>query len=520
MKKFLSILLASIMLVSFTACGSAESEAPSTGDAESAPTGELVKKDTLSVVLSSEPTNLNPQVINMLNSYIIEFLIYDTLLEKDADGNIIPNLATEWEVIDDTHIRFKLRDDVYFSNGTHMTAEDVRFTIERAATYPTTTSTFSYFDAENTVVEDDYTIVIALHEPFSGIYNFLTHAYSSVVSKEYIEEVGDDVAGLEPIGTGAYTLDEWVTGSTITLKRNEEYWGTKGESEYIQFKIITEIASRAIELETGAADIALDLATNDAKRVSETEGLVLQTGPSYKTAFIGLNQSKEEMLDPKIREAMAISLDYEGIAYAVYGEYGTLAQSIMSTAIIGQMDVKDYTYDVERAKELLAEAGYPDGITLSGRCQQNSDFKKTAEIVQNMWKEAGINVDIQVLDKATYSEAGKTDGGTHVTVTSQTATTGDPFQAVGSLFSTASRIGIVNSVDENLDALINTAASLYEDEARNAAYAEVQDYIVNNYIALPIAYTNILTGTSDNVENFVISPANTPNLSQVYAYAD
>ncbi len=517
MKKILSILLAAVMTLSFTACTSSSSEP--TGETETA-TGERVVKDTLAVVLSSEPTNLNPQVINMLNSYIIEFLIYDTLLEKDAEGNIIPNLATEWEVVDDTHIRFKLRDDVTFSNGTPFTAEDVRYTIERAATYATTTSTFAYFDHENTVVEDDHTIVIALKEPFSGIYNFLTHAYSSIVSKEYIESVGDDVAGLEPVGTGAYTLDEWVTGSTITLKRNDNYWGELGASEYIQFKIITEIASRAIELETGAADIALDLATNDAKRISETEGLVLETGPSYKTAFIGLNQSKEEMLDPRIREAMAISLDYEGIAYAVYGDYGTLALSIMASPIIGHVDVKDYTYDVERAKQLLAEAGYPDGITLTGRCQQNSDFKKTAEIVQNMWKEAGINVDIQVLDKATYSEAGKTDGGTHVTVTAQTATTGDPFQAVGSLFSTASRIGIVNSVDENLDGLLNKAAGLYEDEARNAAYAEVQDYIVNNYIALPIAYTSILTGTSDNVENFVISPANTPNLSQVYAYED
>lgn len=475
-------------------------------------------KDTLTVVLSSEPVNLNPQVINMLNAYIVEFLVYDTLLQKDADGNILPNLATGWEMIDDTHVRFKLRDDVYFSNGQQMTAEDVVYTISRCVNSATTKSTYQYFDDVNTFAEDDFTVVIALKKPFAGVYSLLTHAYSSIVCKNYIEEVGDDEAGLNPVGTGAYLLEKWVSGSSILLKRNDNYWGEKGASEFIQFKIIPETANRAIELETGAADIALDIAITDASRIEAAEDLKLIHGPSYRTTFIGLNLGKEETSNPKIREALACALDIEALAEAVYEEYGTLADSIMSNTIPGHKTVRNHEYNVDKAKALLAEAGYPNGLTLSGRCQTIVEFKTIAEVVQNMWADAGIKAEIQVLDKATYSELGKKDGGTHITVTAQTATTGEAYQAIGTIFSTSSASGIINSSDTELESMIEKASATYDDTERNKIYEEIQDYIVNNYYAIPVAFTSILTGTTNEVQNFVHSPANTPDLTYVYSY--
>ena len=139
MKKLLSIILAVAMIFLMVGCGPKDNQVSETSS-------EKTVKDTLTVVLSSEPVNLNPQVINMLNAYIVEFLVYDTLLQKDADGNILPNLATSWEMIDDTHVRFKLRDDVYFSNGQQMTAEDVVYTISRCVNSATTKSTYQYFD--------------------------------------------------------------------------------------------------------------------------------------------------------------------------------------------------------------------------------------------------------------------------------------------------------------------------------------------------------------------------------------
>lgn len=514
-RKMLSLILAITMGLSLVACGT---NPTGSGSGSESNAGERTQKEKLTVVLSSEPVNLNPQVCNMLNGYIAEFLIYDTLLQLGENGEILPNLATEWELIDDTHIRFKLRDDVYFSNGEQMTAEDVVYTIQRCTTQAATKSTYKYFDGENTVAEGDFSVIIALTQPFAPVYSFLTHAYSSIVCKSYIEEVGDEAAGLEPVGTGAYVLEDWVAGSSLMLKRNDNYWGEPGASDRIEIKIINEVANRAIELETGSADIALDISTNDAARIDENSDLVLLAGPSYRTTFLGLNLSKEETSNPKVREAMACALDLELIADAVYEQYGEHADSIINPSIPEYSSVTKYTYDVERAKQLLAEAGYPDGITLTGRSQTNSDFKTTAEIVQNMWKEAGITCEIQILDKATYNEAGKTDNGTNVTVTSQTATTGNAYQAIGTIFSTATRNGIINSSDSELESMIDAAVALYDEEERAAAYAEVQDYIVNNYYAIPIAFTSILTGMSKNVEGYVHSPANTPDLTYVYAY--
>lgn len=511
MKKLLSIILSVAMLVSLVGCGPKGNEISDVSD-------EKTVKDTLTVVLSSEPVNLNPQVCNMLNAYIPEFLVYDTLLKKDADGNIIPNLATSWEMIDDTHFRFKLRDDVYFSNGEQMKADDVVYTISRCVNSPVTTSTYKFFDDVNTVAEDDFTVVIALKQPFAAVYTLLTHAYSSIVCKSYVEKVGDDEAGLNPVGTGAYILEKWISGSSLLLKRNDKYWGEKGASEFIELKVITESANRAIELETGAADIVLDVSTTDASRIEAAENLKLICGSSYRTAFIGLNLGKEETSNPKIREALAYALDIEALAEAVYEKYATVADSIMSNTVAGYKAVRNHEYNVEKAKALLAEAGYPNGITLSGRCQTNVDFKTTAEIVQNMWADAGIKAEIQVLDKATYSEKGKENGGTNITVTSQTATTGDAYQAIGTIFSTTSRIGIINSSDEDLERMIEQASATYDDAERSKLYAEVQDYIVNNHYAIPIAFTSILTGTTNEVQNFVHSPANTPDLTYVYAY--
>ncbi len=511
-KKMISLLLAAAMCLSLSACGK-KGTPGGPGD-----NGERVKKETMSVVLSSEPVNLNPQTCNMLNGYIVEALVYDTLLQVGPDGEIQPNLATEWEMIDDTHIRFKLREDAYFSSGEQMTSEDVVFTLKRCTEMSTTKSTFKFFDGENTKADGDFAVIVALKQPFAPVYSFLTHAYSSIVCKSYVEEVGDEVAGLEPIGTGAYVVDSWVAGSSILLKRNDKFWGEPGASDKIEMKVINEVANRAIELETGSSDIALDISANDGARIAENYDLKLMNDISYRTTFLGLNLSKDETANAKIREALSCALDIELLTDVVYEQYGIPADSIMSSSIIGHSPVSEHVYDVERAKKLLAEAGYPNGINLTGRCQTNVDFKTIAEIIQNMWKEAGINCEIQVLDKATYNELGKANNGTNITITSQTATTGNAYQAIGTVFSTASRNGIINSSDTKLDEMIAAAAAEYDDAARAKKYEEIQDYIVNNYYAIPIAFTDVLTGMRNTVEGYVHSPANTPDLTYVCAY--
>ena len=531
-KKFLAVLLAMTMVMSMAACGGskpAASAAPAAPATPAAPTAsaepaapaapaEKKVKETLTVTLSGEPTSLNPHFVGQLNAYIVDMLIYDTLLLKAPDGSFLPNIATEWKEIDDTHIQFKLRDDVSFSNGKKMTAEDVLFTIKCLTESATTKSTYQYFDAANSKAVDEYTIELALKQPFAAVYNFLTHPYSSIVCKSHYEEVGSDEYGINPVGTGAYTLEKWTSGSSILLKRKDNYWGEKGASPYVNVKFIAEAANRTIELETGGTDIALDISTTDAPRVESSDKMNLVTIPSYRASFIAMNQSKPEFADKRIGQALSLATDTKTLAEVAYAPYGTVADSVVSAAIAEHRSTGEHEYNPEKAKQLLAEAGYPNGITLSGRCQTIADFKVIAEIAQNMWKQAGINLEVQVLDKASYSELGKTNGGTHITITSQTATTGDVYQALGSMYSTTSTTGIFNSSDTHLESLIQEAAGTYDDAKRAERYGEIQEYIVGNYFAIPVGYNQILYGVSNQVQDFVASPANTPNLKYTFAY--
>lgn len=512
MKRIVPFLLSLIMLLSLCACGGK----PVEGDQDVQ--GERQIKENLTVTLSVEPTTLNPHAVGQLNAYIVNYCIYDTLLKKDADGNIVPNVAKEYEPIDDTHIRFHLRDDVMFSNGEKLTAEDVLYTIKCITEGSTTKSTYSAFDGENSYIEDEYTVVIALKKPFAAVYDFLTHSYSSIVCKSYYEAVGKDEYGINPVGSGPYTLGDWTSGSSIVLKRNDNYWGEKAASAMITLKFISEQSNRAMELETGGTDIALAISTMDASRIDSSDELELIKVPSYQVVFLGLNQTKDLTSDLRVRKALAYATDAATIENVVYGEFGSVADSPVAQGVPEYSSCTTYEYNIEKAKELLAEAGYPDGITLTGRVQNNADFEAISAMIPNMWEKAGINIEINVYDKATYSEKGKENGGTNITVSAQTATTGNAYQAIGTLFSTTSTSGVVNNRDEMVDSLISEAAKEYDFSARKEKYAKAEQYIIDNVLIIPIAFTSQIYGVSKNVVDFDASPANIPILTYTYAY--
>ncbi len=511
MKKLISLFMVLVMLLSLSACGS-------DGGSTTKANEERKIKETLTVTISGEPTSLCPHAVGQLNAYIVDFCLYDTLLKKDSSGKILANLATSWDLIDDTHIRFHLRDDVKFSNGDKMTAEDVVFTIKTITEHATTKSTYARFDGENTKAEDDKTVLLVLKQPFAAVYDFLTHPYSSIINKKVYEEVGADKYGQEPLGTGPYVLEKWTSGSNILLKRNDNYWGEKGKSAYINIKIIAEQSNRFMELETGGTDIALSISTNDAKRLAEAKNLELKTVPSYQVVFIALNQTKDETSNLKIRQALAYATDTKQIAQLVYGEYGQVGDSAMAPGIPEYQAQTTYEYNVDKAKELLAEAGYPNGITLTGRVQTNADFEKIAGMIPNMWAKAGITIEIPVYDKATYTEKGKENGGTNISVSSQNATTGNAYQAVGTMFTTTATNGLINNRDEKLEEMIKAAGAEFDDAKRKELYGAVQKYIIENVMIIPIAFTMQISGISVNVQNYEPSASNTPYLPQIFVY--
>lgn len=472
-------------------------------------------KDSLSVALKAEPGNIDPHGNTQLVSFAIQREIFNTLVQKDENGNIVPELAESWEVLDDTTIRFHLRDDVYFHNGEKMTAEDVRFSIARATEGKGSKTLFVNFDGENTKVVDDTTVDIKLKAPFAAALNYLTSSRGDILSKKAVEELGDEEFGRQPVGTGPFKFKEWKSGVSVELERNEEYWGEKPSYSKLTFKFITEAANRAIELETGGVDIAYDISPNDVSRLEDSPECQIVQGQGYKFTYITLNMQDEYLKNQKVREALSIAVDMPSLVDAVYSGTAVVADSVMNPNMFGYVSIGQNEYNVEKAKTLLAEAGYPDGFTISMKTNDDKQFIAVLEIVQNMWKEIGVTGEIQSYEQASYLDMAKA-GEVQVGMSSTTATTGDPDNAL--FYLDQGYKGHFQPNDDKIAGLLADGRGEYDESKRAAVYEELEHYIWDQHYMIPVCYTNVIYGTGKNVENLPCDPGTTPDLSKVNIY--
>ena len=284
--------------------------------------------DTFVVAIRAEPSTLDPHNSTALANFAVQRVVYDNLVEQNADGAIQPALAERWEVMDDLTVRFYLRDGVFFTNGEKLTAEDVRYSLERATKQRGSASMFSAFDGEKTAVVDERTIDIKMKYPFAPIYNYLASSRGNIICKKAIEEMGADKYARNPVGTGPFILEKWISGDSLVLKANKSYWGQKPAYETLIYRVITEHANRSIELETGGVQAIFDVSDNDIPRLEKNPKIKVVQGPGYKFSYITMNMSIPPYDNIKVREALTISLNMPAIVKAVYQGGAKLADSL------------------------------------------------------------------------------------------------------------------------------------------------------------------------------------------------
>lgn len=510
-KNMKSIMVAMSLAAVLTGCGGGAGTEQKENTVSQKAEVHAQEKDTLTVAYRSEAANLDPHNNQSLTAFSIELLIYDRLVDKDAEGNIVPSLATEWEELDEVTIRFHLREDAFFHNGDKVTAEDVKYTIERAETMPGSSSFMSAFDGAGTTVVDEHTIDIKLHTPFAPIYNYLASARGCIVNKAEMEKVGSDAYGRKPIGSGPLVFSQWTAGDSIVLTRNENYWGEKTAYSKFTARFISEAPSRAIELETGGIDIAMHVAPSDITRLSENEKVKIYNEPGYTFTMITINQNSIPALaDVKVREALYAALDIEGIVTAVYKDTAVPAYSIFSPQVAGYKQIGSDEYDPERAKQLLAESGFDTNTTLQIFTTDSSESVSICEIVRNMWEQVGIKVEIVTYDQATLTE--KVSSGDYMfQMASTSPSSGDPDHALWEWKD--ERMGY-NTPDE-IKKLIDKGVSVYDMEERKSIYEEVQKLCWDYYGEIPISFSNVVYGTGAGVVNMDVNPGNVPNFSRV-----
>lgn len=467
---------------------------------------------TLTIALPGEPQTLDPYAHSNQNGFICTTLVFETLIKKDDSGEFYPWLATEWEFLDDTTLRFKLRDDVTFHDGSKFTAEDVLYSLAVAAESSFTKNLFGGLDIEGSVIHDPTTIDVKLKYAYAPLLEALASHRGAMISKAAYESSSQEELGRKPIGTGPMKFTNWTLGDRIELEAYDNYWGEPIAFDKFAARIIVEAASRSIELETGGVDIAFDLSPADWERIDKGANTQLIGGQTQGISFLCFNNSLPLFSDIRVRQALAYGLNLEALVKTAWQGQADVADSYYSRNILGYKQLGPWEYDPEKAKALLAEAGYADGLNITYITYESQLNLAFAEVVENMWKQIGVNTTVQVVDLATFTTMNN-NGEISVSLMTNTAVIPDPDAAL--LAWPTHRTISLRHNDPHIDELLEKGKKVYDQEERIAVYQELQDYLWSKLYTLPVAFPKNAYGASSRIVNLPFYPNLCPDLTRV-----
>lgn len=505
-KKLISLLLI-ICSISFfmVACGDSESKSTDDGKKTEVKEDEKVEevkyKDTIVMVTNYEADTLDPRRGNSAQNNIPLGLIFENLIYVTPDGKYEPGLAESYELEDSTHLRIKLREGVKFSNGEELTTEDVFYCLERTLHDSTSKSTMIWFDPEGTVIEDDYNMVIAMHEPYSPYEYVLSGGRTYIGNKKTMEEMGEEDHARSPVGTGPYVLKNWEVGSKMEFTANPNWWQGKAATENLILRVVPEASSRVIELETKQADFAFYIEGSDVGRVDELDGYHVEQKPSARYFLVTLSMEEELFKDQRVREALSLAIDNEALVNSTLDGIGIKLTGIYSPIVFGFKDYgEDYMpYDVEKAKELMKEAGYEDGFEIEMQVNPTTQFEKMAEVVQAMWSRINVRVNIVPVALATYEAQ-------HSGQWQASIRDGNAFEVSNILIIYEKQFGSrLQPNDDYLDSMLQKYKTVYDEKEQLELLDEIQQYIYDKRYSIPFAYVPQVYGVSDKLENVQIS---------------
>lgn len=513
-KKTLSILAMLLSLVLLlSACGQTESPAEEpaveeTTTAAAEPAAETaeettetaepatgVSDETLRVVITGEPVNIMPLSAESGEGHWIDWCIYDRLVNYDSEtGALVPGLAESWEWIDDTHIRFHLRQDAVAYDGSIITADDVLFSIECGLAGDANTQ-WSSVDGSECSVEDEFTVVIGLTEVYPSIVGKLSYvAMLTIIDESSCEALGGYEASIRnpKCTSGAYFFDEWKEGEYIRVVRNEDYWGEPGYYKTIEFTWIEDSTARTMAVASGDSDVAVEIGSADLLAVDTYDNCASYTVGGGGTNVIFFNTTNEYLSNAKVRQAIALAVDEDYCTMVATNGTSPIADSVIpSVSSYYKAPEADYdrSVDVEKARELLAEAGYPNGFELYMPCV--GPTSAVCEAVQANLMEIGITVNVEICEIPVF--LGATDAGNFDLVVQPTFS--DDIVNYTKYFDDRLELnarggGIVGG-DEALYSVIDRC-KYSTDEADNlAAWGELQDFVRENDLCVPLYETTI-----------------------------
>jgi peptide/nickel transport system substrate-binding protein len=467
----------------------------------------------LNFLIESSPTSLDPRVGTDAQSEHLHGLIFDSLVAHDAQMNIVPDLAEQWEARDPQTYVFHLRKGVKFHDGRALTSADVKFTFDSILSGEIKTPKRGAFElVESIEAPDAGTVIFHLREPFASFVWNLTKPGIGIVPDGSGKEIAQ-----HPVGTGPFRFASMTQDEEILLARNSDYFGTVPKISRLNFRIVPDAIVRALELRKGSADLAFNsLGPDTVVTLRKQVGLVTDEGIGTSLAYVAFNFSDPILAHREVRQALAYSTDRASlIKYLLRGQARTAPSLLPPTHWAYEPNVQQYAYDPARAQQLLDSAGFrpgPDGVRLRLKLKTSTDesTRLLAQALADQWKRVGVQLDLGPLEFATfYSDI------THGSFQLYTfrwvgASNSDPdifeyvFNSKNVPPAGANRGHYKNAT---LDALLEQQRAEMDREKRKAILSEVQKIVAEDEPYINLWYTDNVAVHQTRVTGVVIPPA-------------
>jgi peptide/nickel transport system substrate-binding protein len=362
---------------------------------------------TMTIALGVEPITMDPVFADGVIEYHFGVNIMDGLFTTGENIEVVPRLAESWEQLDELTWEFKLLPDIFFHNGEALTSEAVKATYDRTMD-PDLAARNTWgedINLESVEVVDDLTVRFHTSEFTPHMLARLANDHF-IMPASYLLENDPTTVARHPIGTGAYVFDEWVAGEQITMSANPEYWDEPQPSiETVVWRFVPEATSRVANLETGAVDLIDGVLPSAIEQIEANENLLAVFVEGTRRVYIGLNTKVSPTDDVRVRQALNYGTDIESICEVILGGATTRMPNWMEPAFRNP-EVEGYHYDPELARQLLAEAGYPDGVTVT------LDYARTGSLgidefpqaIAISLREVGIEVGLNLLENNILTE--------------------------------------------------------------------------------------------------------------------
>jgi peptide/nickel transport system substrate-binding protein len=471
----------------------------------------------LIIAQGTDPVKLDPHDVSDSPSATVLSHVFETLFDLTPEGEIVPHLAESYEVSDDGTVwTLHLRQDVTFHDGTPFNAEAVKVNLDRFLN-PEVPVVFRFLltRIQSVEVTGEYSVQITLSTPFAPFLAHLTHNTVSMISPAALEQYTLEELSETAVGTGPFTVESWQRGERITLARFDDYWGELPGVERVSFLTVPEGTTRMALVESGEAHVATRVPPPDVPRLNAHPEITVENVSSVRTIYIYFNHTMEPFTDRRVRQAINHAVDKELIAEFVFGGAVRPSDAPLPPGVFGYTPVGFYEYNPERARELLAEAGYPNGFNTTLYCPSGRYLQdiQTCEAIQPQLAEVGINAEIETMEWTSYLEftgRGVNENTVPMGMLGWGTVTGDADYGLFALFHTSEHVpnGSNRSFYSNalVDDLLNQARSTADNAVREQLYADIMQILWDDAAWLYLHSETQLVAVRDNVEGLVIHP--------------